>query len=141
MKTAFSLISIAAFVLLPMGCSETKEIPVLHHVEGKVTFEGKPAGGAIVLYHPVGDDSAESIKPRAISGTDGKYVLSYVGDEDGAPAGEYRVTVKWTRSGDHPEQGTDLLPSRYHDSTSSGLRVTVKAESRQVIDLNLKRKP
>lgn len=126
-----------------LGCSATdlESDRQVYRIEGRVTFEGKPAGGAVVIFHPVDGSGDRVTTPRAVTDENGRYSLSYLGDEDGAPAGDYRVTVQWMRGGENPEQGTNLLPERFLDPNSSGLKVSVKSESGQVIDLALKRKP
>jgi hypothetical protein len=98
-----------------------------HRVAGKVTFDGKPIPGAYIVFRGIGK---ERRLPRA-DGTvesDGTFRLSTYTAFDGAPAGEYAVTVelrkpRFTADG---RQGPNQLPSRFADSTKSGLRVTVK---------------
>ncbi len=98
-----------------------------HPVTGKVTLNGEPVPGAYIVFHGIGK---ERRLPRA-DGTvefDGTFRLSTYTAFDGAPAGEYAVTVelrkpRFTKEG---KRGPNLLPARYADSTKSGLRVTVK---------------
>lgn len=135
------IVAVAAF----LGCSNSSSNSVsnqdVYKVEGRVTLEGKPVGGAVVIFHPADKSGNESTNPRAISDNAGKYMLSYVGDEDGAPAGDYLVTVKSTPGSSKSGKSAVTLPDRYLDPEASGLKVTVKAEPKQVIDLPLKRNP
>jgi len=82
----------------------------------------KPAEGAFVFFVPVNEpaDQADS-RPRAQVGADGKFQLSMYGDKDGAPAGEYVVTVLWEGDG-----GFDKLKGQFRDASKSKLRATVK---------------
>ena len=55
----------------------------VHPVRGKVTWQGKPAKGAFVLYVPV-NEPAEAVdpRPRAEAGEDGSFTLSTYGEND-----------------------------------------------------------
>jgi hypothetical protein len=73
------------------GCS--KSGPTLHHVRGKILFEGQPARGATVVLHPLDNSGPSTIKPRAFVAGDGAFEVFTYAAGDGAPAGEYAVTV------------------------------------------------
>jgi len=108
------------------GCSSTTPVtenqkPV-HPVKGSVTVGGQPAVAAFVLFTPVNEPpDAKDPRPRAEVQEDGSFAISTYGAEDGAPLGEYIVTVTW----EDRELG-DKLGGRYSDSTRSTLRATVK---------------
>jgi hypothetical protein len=130
------------------GCSSsTKTYPVT----GKVLVNGQPAGGAVVVLSLVSNPGTMDKKPSGIARDDGTFVLSTFGSEDGAPPGEYYVTVFWPakpkgpggqvkgfavdeRSGDAPDQ----LNGKYRDPKSSGLKVTIKAERNELPPFELK---
>jgi hypothetical protein len=108
------------------GCSSTSpgtenQMPV-HPVKGSVTADGKPAVAAFVLFTPVNEspDSKEP-RPRAEVKDDGSFAISTYGAEDGAPLGEYIVTIVW-----EDRDVGDKLHGRYCDSKTSTLRATVK---------------
>src|SRR5262249_39565293 len=63
-----------------------------HSVVGTVTFQGKPAVGASVVLHGIGKEPRQ---PRAdgVVEAGGRLRLSTYSAFDGAPAGEYAVTV------------------------------------------------
>jgi hypothetical protein len=73
------------------GCS--KSGPTLYHVRGQILFEGRPARGATVVFHPVDNSGPNTIKPRAFVTRDGTFEVFTYAAGDGAPAGEYAVTV------------------------------------------------
>lgn len=91
--------------------------------------KGKPAAGAFVLFIPVNEpaDSPDP-RPRAEAGSDGAFVLNTYEDKDGAPAGEYVVTVTWPGGvlPDGREEPADKLLGRYESAAKSKLRATVK---------------
>lgn len=63
-------------------------------VEGQVLVDGDPVKDLWVTLHPV-DKKPESLLPRAQTDAEGNFkITSYIGG-DGAPPGEYKVTVEW----------------------------------------------
>src|SRR5687768_13894441 len=69
--------------------------PPLYPVQGKVLVDGKPADGALVVFHPSGDAPPDALRPSAKVESDGSYKLSSRAPGDGAPAGEYLVGITW----------------------------------------------
>ena len=55
--------------------------------------EGKPAEGVQVFFHPL--DASQRGIPRGVTDAEGRFQLRTYHDGDGAPAGEYTVTVYW----------------------------------------------
>src|SRR5262245_26228369 len=83
---------VAVGCLALAGCGA--DGPPLHPVTGKVLVDGKPAEHATVTFHPAGG-GADAPKPRATVKADGSFALTTHTTGDGAPAGEYAVTVEW----------------------------------------------
>src|SRR5258707_9127857 len=77
-----------AVALCCASCSGAR----LNTVQGKVLYQGRPAKGALVVFHPKGNDSLTAIPPTGVAGEDGAFTLSS-GRDAGAVAGEYIVTV------------------------------------------------
>jgi hypothetical protein len=121
----FSLRALALTTLLLSAgaCSSGGERP-LHPVRGKVLYEGKPAHGATVWFHPEAKSESNSARPHAVVEQDGSFRVSTYNTHDGAPAGRYRVSVLWTAPGKFSDDaGKSLLPARYSDPQRSGLPV------------------
>jgi hypothetical protein len=99
-----------------------------HPVAGKVFFDGCPAPNAQVVFHLVNADGKRLTRSGdALVEADGAYVLSTYAAGDGAPVGEYHVTVTWRGPADEKgKPGPNLLPERYAKPETSGLRVKVK---------------
>lgn len=79
-----------------LGCGDGK--PETVPASGKVMFNtSTPAEGALVVFHPLDPEYEKKIsgKPFAKVKADGTFVLSTYGEEDGAPVGEYGVTIDW----------------------------------------------
>src|SRR5262245_26029225 len=118
---------VAAVILSAVvsGCSRSAssrpQKPV-HPVRGQLLVGGQPAVGAFVFLVPVDEppDPTEP-RPRAEVGKDGSFEVSMYGDRDGAPVGEYIVTVLWEGEG-----GYDRLKGQYSDAKRSKLRASIK---------------
>jgi hypothetical protein len=123
LQRAFPFAFLAGVLLCITSCSSQKRA---YPVEGKVLFEGRPAAGATVQFHPLDTNEKEPLVPRGQAGADGTFRLTTYEFEDGAPAGRYAVTVFWgvpSKGGD----GIDriLVPARYLSPSTSGLTVDV----------------
>ena len=122
---------------LSAGCGKAKpgikgKLP-LFPVAGKLIMDGQPMAGATLLFHPTNDfpTGSASQRPRAIVGEDGTFQVSTYANDDGAPAGEYRVTVSWKADtdGTTSEQQQDLpemAPRTVQNPRQSHLRVKIK---------------
>jgi hypothetical protein len=113
-------------------------------VQGKVLYQGKPAKGAVVVFHPKGDDSITAIPATGVAGEDGSFTLSS-GKEAGAVAGEYVITVTWPEEAketgkitmEAPPPPPDRLKGRYANRETSGLSATVKSGTNQLEPFDL----
>jgi hypothetical protein len=128
---------VLALVLLCSACSSGRT-PV-HPVRGQIFVDGKPAVQAQVLFHPVGGGDDD---PRPTGHTDdqGYFHLTSYTKGDGAPEGNYTVTVTWFRVS--PKNRDEVvrynaLPQRYAAPQSSQLRVTVAKGKNELSPLQL----
>jgi hypothetical protein len=114
--------------------------PRIYSVHGQVFYEGKPADGAIVFFHPQGDHRSAADLPSGKVGSDGSFELLTYNRGKGAAAGRYSVTISWTdpaaRTEDDEKQ---LLPARYLDPTTSQLAAEVKEEDNKLPPFQLRR--
>jgi hypothetical protein len=124
-------LAVALAVAMTVGCSEAKPQRVaVHPASGTLTFKGQPAPGAFVTLHPrtpVGEDVPA---PRANVEKDGTFKLTTFVGNDGAPEGEYTVTVRWYKliqKGSDVSQGPDVIPAKYTRPESSNLTVRIAA--------------
>lgn len=111
-------------------------------VKGQVSYKGKPAAEAIVVFHRIGGDIEGNQKPMAIAKADGTFDLTTFRQNDGAPPGEYAITVELralTTGGEEAvRNGPNTLPAKYAKPESSGLRYTVAEGDNQVPPIDLK---
>ena len=66
----------------------------MYPVHGRVLLDGKPMAGAMIILHPVGDIGLNGLKPRARADADGWFKVYTYAIGDGAPAGQYAVTIQ-----------------------------------------------
>lgn len=124
LRRAALLLAFVPFALA--GCGQKG--PALCPVTGKVVgTDGKPLEHATVVFHPVGAVGADAVKPRGKVGADGAFTLITHTAGDGAPPGEYRVTVELWLSGKGDEPPANRLPEKFAKPDQSGLKATVGA--------------
>ena len=114
---ASRLVAVALGVALGGGCSSepaSNRVPV-YPIETSITYKGFPAAGAVVTFHP--KTPQENVPaPRAEVNKDGVVKVSTYDGGDGAPAGEYIVTVQWRKlikQGPDLVQGPNVIPAKY----------------------------
>lgn len=108
----------------------------LFPVTGKLLTDGQPMPGAELLFYPVHEFPKEAAKqlPRATVDADGSFKVSTYAPDDGAPAGDYRVTVSWKGPVEghmNGEQVADLpekVPFTVQNPRTTKLKVQVKEE-------------
>ena len=108
--------------------------------KGKVFYEGVPVPNAQVTFHLIAPDKKPARTGDAFVEPDGTFVLSSYNANDGAPAGDYVVTVVLRQPffDAQGKPGVNLLPDRYSKPESSDLRVKIKDGSNDVV-LELKK--
>jgi hypothetical protein len=127
---------LAALLGLIAGCGNNGK-PEMVPVTGKVMFnKTTPAAGAFVVFHPANADTEKRIggKPFATAGEDGTFKLTTYGEADGAPEGEYGITVEWHRKeGKEPtiqlkkdKGGKSALKPKYGNPQSPFMKATIK---------------
>lgn len=125
MKRVFAF-SLALFVaLISSSCGESRY--VTFPVQGQVELDGKLTPGAMVALHPV--DATVTVHPVGTVGADGNFKISTYGSNDGAPAGDYTVTVTWYQlvgEGTNKTPGPNVVPNIYRSPKTSPLKVAVR---------------
>ncbi len=96
--------------LLPVaGCGQGDH-PQLGRVSGKVTLNGKPLPGALVIFHPPkGHISCDT------TNGEGHYDLVFLREEHGAIVGKHRVEITTISS---ETSRKELVPERFNKKTT-----------------------
>ena len=124
----FRSLGLALLLLALPACGSRR--PDLYPVHGKVFFDGRPAPGALVVFHPIRQTDPNLPKPHGTVRGDGSFSLGTFAPDDGAPPGDYNVAVVWlatpapaaSQKGDTPNR----LPTRYAHPQTSQLQAQVK---------------
>ena len=98
MRTLFVFRSAACCVLVAaLGCGAEGDGVKVYPVSGKVLVNGQPAEGATVTFYSTNDELREHKLPPPTATVDanGEFRLSSYEPDDGAPVGEFQVTVVW----------------------------------------------
>ncbi|MBT5018233.1 MAG: carboxypeptidase regulatory-like domain-containing protein [Planctomicrobium sp.] len=98
----FHVLAVIIFSSALCGCGGDGR-PSLVEVEGAVTLDGEPIGGAQLAFIP---DAGNEIQrgSRATSDSGGKFTVGTYAVNDGIPVGKYKVTViKEELDGELPE--------------------------------------
>ena len=98
---------------------------------GELRYQGKAIPGALVTFHPFGEGGKKAgvPHPHGVVNADGTFQLGTYSDGDGAPPGEYEVTVHWFVKARKDEEGPgkNALPLRFGNTETSGVKVRVQA--------------
>lgn len=105
----------------------------VYPVEGKLDVLGRPAGNAHVALHHADKDRIGGLCPTGITRPDGTFEVTTYSSGDGAPEGEYVVTVVWPNEAAMSLEECCADPVRhdrfcgmYLDPAKSPLRATVR---------------
>lgn len=107
------------------------------YLQGKVMLNGQPVGPGSLSFSPVNGDRAGAV---ASFGEDGQYSVISAGRKDGAPTGEYTVTVFGGESFGEESTGPvsiGKIPPKYAKAGTSNLKVTINPGSNSY-DFDLK---
>ncbi|MDR2704719.1 MAG: hypothetical protein LBC02_02965 [Planctomycetaceae bacterium] len=133
----FVLMSICLFVLTLTACGSGK-----CSLRGKVTFsdDGTPLPCGIVVF------DNEHTRSKGKVNSDGTYIVGTLSDTDGIPAGTYKVSVTGTykpveninSNNMDVSQSESLIDAKYANASTSGLTITVDAQTK-VFDISVDR--
>lgn len=134
--------SVALLFLMALGCEKGQQRKPVFPVSGQVTFKGTPMAGAMIGYHPLGDPDPRAVRMQATAGKDGRYTLTTYVAGDGAPTGEYAVTLYWpgprvARKTEDPTAEEDEIPPDrlkrlFADPKTTTLRATVREQANTI---------
>ncbi|MGL4513753.1 MAG: carboxypeptidase regulatory-like domain-containing protein [Lacipirellulaceae bacterium] len=147
-----SLLRVAALgpSLLGIGCGGDDGRPRVYPTSGTVTVGGQPAAGAELVFYPsstvvarLADGTEVPLAPQARTTAEGRFEVRTFAEGDGAPAGEYRVSVVWPDrtprpDGSEPLDPPDRLKGKYGNPAKSGLKASVPEGGGELAPLNLR---
>jgi hypothetical protein len=137
LRRLVSLTCLAASTLWLASCgSEAKRYPV----RGQVFVGGKPAEGAVVVFHAAAPSGtkASSERPAGRVQADGSFTLGTFAPGDGAPEGDYVVAIAWPNDTDPTanvavsKKATPKLALQYGDARKTPLRAKIVQGSNDI---------
>src|SRR5262245_48541687 len=134
--------AVALLMLLPAcGCGKSdKNRVAVQPVQGTIQFRGQPTAGAFVSLSP--KNPIEGVPaPRATVGQDGSFTVTTYDGNDGAPEGDYVLTVQWykpIRQDNELVGGPNVLPLKYASPRTSDLQITVAAGDNHLKPIQLR---
>jgi hypothetical protein len=107
------------------GCGKAElRVPTYKASGQLLAADGKAVAGALIVLHPV-DSNSVAPRPRATTDGEGRFQLTTYDTGDGAPEGQFIVTVEqWFRD-DPNEAPTNHLPPDLGKPDSSGIRISI----------------
>ncbi len=126
------------------GCGSSQSndrLPVFPAV-GKLVYDGRPLAGAFVVLHPKSAANGKTApRPHAQAAADGSFTLTSYESSDGAPAGNYTVTVELrplVKHGGDITAGPNTLPPKYSRAETSPLIVQIAEGRNDLSELRIK---
>lgn len=113
------------------GCKQGITPPKSSPVDGRVVLGGKPVTGVRVTLHPQFKIGTVPFLPNGETDADGKFKLSTGAPGNGAPPGEYLVSLERPRIvSDKANSGIELevddLKGKFKDPEKSPWKVTIQ---------------
>jgi hypothetical protein len=149
-RVRFQMLGVVMAVVV-CGCGRQRDRwkdarPATTPTSGEVTFQGKPLGGAIVVFQPT---APGGIGASALTDEKGKFELRTFPPELGAVPGTYSVSVMKTempkQSGSverdddpSPIHVISVIPDRYGTPTDSGLMANIPEQGTDGLAFHLK---
>jgi hypothetical protein len=120
------------------GCKQGESrVPTFPASGQLLAANDKPIANALVVLHPV-DINSEAPKSRATTDADGKFQLTTYITGDGAPEGDFIVTVEqWLRD-DPNEAPSNKIPGTWSRPESSQIRIAILKSANQLAPIRLR---
>jgi len=146
-RTATQVCVIGMIFVGVLGCSKgtnPNRLPVFP-ATWHLSVKGQVPAGAFVVLHPKNGaataPNGETIHPRAVVNPDGSFAIGSYDSGDGAPTGEYAVTVEWRRivkSADgSPVLGPNVVAPKYARPETSPLSIRIADKSNELDPITL----
>jgi hypothetical protein len=113
-----------------------------YSVTGEILVNGKPVRDAAIAFHPTKKSEGRVSTSRGITDSEGKFTLTTFVAGDGAPEGEYIVTVYWPERPLNPSGEVDQLPAdrlggRFANTARSNLRAQIGQRPTTLLPVDL----
>jgi hypothetical protein len=144
-RPVLGCLTAAAYLLAIGGCGKSQDPvgrPPVFHAEGKLVYDNGPLAGAFVVLHPRAPSGPSSPRPHGQAAADGSFTLTSYDSNDGAPAGEYAVTVELrplVKNGGDYAAGPNVLPKKYSRAETSPVTVKIAEGNNDLAPIQIAR--
>lgn len=133
-----SLLVLVTVALATASCGGGPKRKPTFPTEGKLLLSGKAYGGVTVFLYSTDPAETEPTRPFGVTNPDGTFTLTTSAQGDGAPEGEYAVTLLYEPL-DSPlmrAKGPKPPPidRKFADPKTSPLRVKIEAKEKNVLE-------
>lgn len=133
-----SIFGCAATTLVALATTSCgpKQKPT-YPTEGKLLINGQPAANVTVFFNAINPADAESTRAYATTTADGTFSLTTHNAYDGAPEGEYVVTLLYEplmSPLSRPKGKPPTFDKKYTNPAASPLRAKVEKKPQNVLD-------
>ncbi len=131
------------FASIHSGCEKRiKRLPV-YQVSGKILVNGQPAEHAQISLQPTKPamKGERIVIPNAVALPDGTFNVGTYSGSDGAPAGEYSITIVWpqvTVEGGEETFGPDRLKGLYRLPDNRLPKFTVEERDNEIPTIDIR---
>ena len=126
-----ALLALAMF----SGCGGDGKLKV-YVVKGQVLYNKEPLKGVDLAFHATNKSSDAGFPPHAKTDENGNFQLTTYLKDDGAPAGEFKVSIAFAAEVAGEDDGSDQtrkiiaqVPVKYHKKETTPFTVTIKPEA------------
>lgn len=120
------------------GCQQSPP-PRAFRVKGRLFVDDQLAAKACIAFHPIDKVKSQGRCPVAMTQRDGSFELTTYAMHDGAPEGDYTVTVTWPDDSMPVDECEcvdpllhDRLSGKYADPQKTSLLVTILPQDNQI---------
>ncbi|WP_116344518.1 carboxypeptidase regulatory-like domain-containing protein [Blastopirellula marina] len=136
--TVWALLGVAVLA----GCNNRRAYETIPTIptSGTITVNGVPAKGAIVRLYPKTKQAGVNspLAPSGRADASGKFQLTTYSGPDGAPPGDYLVSIEWPDPAWRPPGGgmapppPDRLKGRFSNPQRSKIEVTIQEGDNEI---------
>jgi hypothetical protein len=140
-----ALLAIGSFAATGCGSSANPDHLPVFPTSGTVSIDGQAPAGAFIVLHPKADyqraPDGELVRPHGLVRGDGTFDLTSYHSNDGAPRGEYIVTLELRKivkySGGDAGPGPNLIPAKFAKPNTSPVIVRIEAGTNRLPPISL----
>ncbi|MDB5313218.1 MAG: hypothetical protein JWO38_7420 [Gemmataceae bacterium] len=136
LRSATVRTAVVVVLLGVISCGGPRQKPT-YPTDGKLLISGQPVGNVTVFLNPLNSPDPELTRAYATTKSDGTFSLTTYAAYDGAPEGEYVVTILYEPLDSPLFRAKGKPPTfdkKFTDPATSPLRATIVKQPRNQLD-------